>query len=555
VNAIAMANRKGTAFYDDDDFDDGYDDDDYDDDYWGEDDDQYVDDHVSAPEMPPKPSGKQNLKPSSQQQGVSKQQVEKKNARVEGQMKTLAVSGSKEFKNDAALQSLCDQAAAEESSSGGKTMLNLVVLGHVDAGKSTLMGRMLYETGVVSDRDILKAQKEAKAIGKGSFAWAWMLDERPEERSRGVTVDVAMAHFETPHKRVTLLDAPGHRDFVPNMISGASQADAALVVIDGSEGGFESGMSSANIANPLGGGQTREHIQLAQSLGIEQIVVVITKLDTCSESESRFAHIKESMKDFIHISGYDAMCTIQWTLAVGLTGDNMTTLPTNESLQWYKGPTLIDAIDSLESPKRNVHGPLRLSITEACGKGSKNVIISGKVHQGAFKVGTKVQFVPPGEEGTVKSISAKSSTTAVARAGDTVEATVAVSDPSLIHAGSVMCSKMHPIKLATAFKARITVLDIVIPLLHGQNVTLHAHATRGTGVITKILSLIDEHTDEVKKERPRCLLKGQAAIVEIKPSLPMPLEAFEDCKSLARVALRDGGRTLAVGKVVQIHTE
>ena len=114
MNAIAMANRKGTAFYDDDDFDDGYDDDDYDDDYWGEDDDQYVDDHVSAPEMPPKPSGKQNLKPSSQQQGVSKQQVEKKNARVEGQMKTLAVSGSKELKNDAALQSLCDQAAAEE---------------------------------------------------------------------------------------------------------------------------------------------------------------------------------------------------------------------------------------------------------------------------------------------------------------------------------------------------------------------------------------------------------------------------------------------------------
>lgn len=546
-----MANRKGAALYDDDDFDDGYDDDDYEDDYWDEDEDQYADEDVPAPEAPPKPPVKQNTNTQHKAAGIQKA----KDVKVEKQMKTLAVSSTGEFQNDAGLQSLCDQAAAEESSSGGKTTLNLVVLGHVDAGKSTLMGRMLYETGVVGDREILKAQKEAREIGKGSFAWAWMLDERPEERSRGVTVDVAMAHFETPHKRVTLLDAPGHRDFVPNMISGASQADAALVVIDGSEGGFESGMSSANIANPLGGGQTREHIQLAQSLGIEQIVVVITKLDTCSDSETRFAHIKDSMEDFIHLSGYDATSTIQWTLAVGLTGDNMTALPTNESLQWYNGPTLIEAIDSLQSPTRNVHAPLRLSVTEASGKGSKNVIVTGKVHQGAFKIGTKVVFVPPGEEGTVKSISATSSSTAVARAGDTVEATVAVSDPSLIHAGSVMCSRLHPIRLAISFKARITVLDIVIPLLHGQNVTLHAHATRGTGVITKILSLIDEHTDEVKKERPRCLLKGQAAIVEIKPSLPMPLEVFGDCRSLARVALRDGGRTLAVGKVLHIHAE
>lgn len=550
-----MANRKGAAFYDDDDFDDGYDDDDYDDDYWDEDDDQYADrEYITAPEVSSKPPVKQNPKPKAQDK-APKQQTETMNSKVESQMKTLAVSSNGAFKNDPGLQSLCDQAAAEESSSGGKTMLNLVVLGHVDAGKSTLMGRMLYETGVVGDKEISKAQKEAKAIGKGSFAWAWMLDERPEERSRGVTVDVAMAYFETPHKRVTLLDAPGHRDFVPNMISGASQADAAFVVIDGSEGGFESGMSSANIANPLGGGQTREHIQLAQSLGIEQIVVVITKLDTCSDPKSRFSHIKESMEDFMQKSGYDTVNKIQWTLAVGLTGDNITALPTSESLQWYKGPTLIEAIDSLESPQRKVDGPLRLSVSEASGKGSKNVVVSGKVHQGAFKVGTKVKFIPPGEEGTIKSISAKSIATHVARAGDSVEATVTVSDPSLIHAGSVMCSKLYPIKLASSFTARITVLDIVIPLLHGQNVTLHAHATRGTGVITKILSLVDEHTDEVKKERPRCLLKGQAAIVEIKPSQPMPLEAFGHCKSLARVALRDGGRTLAVGKVLHIYTE
>lgn len=558
VYSDAMANRKGNALYDDDDFDDGYDDDEYDDDYWGEDEEygKYDDGFPAAiePAAPSKSVGSGHLTKTNTQQ-KARHQEDSMNGKLSGHMKDLAVSKSDDFCNDPTLRSLCDKAAAEESALGGKAMLNLVVLGHVDAGKSTLMGRMLYETGVVGDREITKAQKEAKAIGKGSFAWAWMLDERPEERNRGVTVDVAMAHFETPHKRVTLLDAPGHRDFVPNMISGASQADAALVVIDGSEGGFESGMSSANISNPLGGGQTREHVQLAQSLGIDQIAIVITKLDTCNDSESRFCHIKESMEDFMRLSGYEAPIKIQWTLAVGLTGDNMIAPPTHGALKWFEGPTLMEAIDSFDPPLRNVDGPLRLSVTESSGKGSKNVVISGKVHQGALRIGTKVIFMPPGEEGTVKSISmgAKSANVPVARAGDTIESTIAISDPSLIHAGSVMCSKTHPIELTTHFTARITVLDVVIPLLHGQNVTLHAHATRGTGVISKILSLVDERTGEVKKERPRCLLKGQAAIIEIKPSLPMPLESFEKCKALARVALRDGGRTLAVGKVLHIN--
>lgn len=467
-------------------------------------------------------------------------------------MKSMVLSDGS-FSLDSGLKSLCDAAAAADRGSDGREVLNLVVLGHVDAGKSTLMGRMLYETGVVGDREIARAQKDAKAIGKGSFAWAWMLDERSEERSRGVTVDVAMARFETPHKQVTLLDAPGHRDFVPNMISGASQADAALVVIDGSDGGFESGMSAANAANPSGGGQTREHVQLAQSLGIDQVAVVVTKLDTCDDPKNRFEDIKTQMSDFMKRNGFHDVQKVQWTIAVGLTGDNLVKPPTSTCLSWYTGRTLLETIDAFVSAPRIVDAPIRLSVTEAYAKGSKNVVVSGKVHQGAMKSGTKVTLTPPGESGTVKAISSNNKAVNLARAGDTVDVTITVSDPALIHAGSVVCSPSHPVKLAKKFKAQIIVLDVVIPLLHGQNVTLHAHVARETGVISKILTLVDEHTGEVKKERPRCLLKGQAAVVEITPSLPMPLETFDDCKSLARIALRDGGRTLAVGKVLEIE--
>lgn len=537
-----MASRKQAYFDVDDydDYDDGYSDDSYDD-YWGEEDGER-ERHEEPTPAPPKPK-KDSVVPTKTKTHQAKA------AKATEELGTLSV---KSFAVDPKLKKLCDQAAEEECTAGKKTVLSLVVLGHVDAGKSTTLGRLLYETGVVSEREVAKAQKEAKDIGKASFAWAWMLDERPEERSRGVTVDVALARFETPSKYVTLLDAPGHRDFVPNMISGAAQADAALVIVDGSEGGYESGMR----------GQTLEHVQLAINLGIEHIAVVVTKLDTLGDaarSETRFGRIREEMEEFMTRCGFKDVTRLQWTIAVGPTGDNLVKPPTLDSLLWFQGRTLLDTIDSFQPPKRDVDAPLRLSVSEASTKGSKNVVLSGKVHQGAMQVGTKVLLVPPGEAGVVKSLSIdagrgtpKDCKLSFARAGDTVEVIVTVSDPSVVHVGSVMCSLAAPIEVAEYFVAQILVLDIKIPLLHGQNLTLHAHAARTTGVLTKILSIVDEHTGEVTKERPRCLLKGQAAVVEITPATPIPLEVFDGCKALARVALRDGGKTVAVGKILKI---
>lgn len=351
-----------------------------------------------------------------------------------------------------------------------------------------------------------------------------------------------------------LLDAPGHRDFVPNMISGASQADAALLVVDGSEGAFESGMSVANPMNPSGGGQTREHVQLAASLGIEQIAIVVTKLDTARDPESRFAQIKVEMSEFVRICGFDD-CKVMWTIAVGLTGDNLTKPPTDPKLTWFKGQTVLDTIDSFTSSERVVNAPLRMAISEAHSKGAKNVVLSGKVHQGATKSGQKVVIVPPGEGGTVKNITIGGKPTSIARAGDPAEITVSVTDPSIVKSGSVLCILQYPLKLAISFRAQITVLDVVVPLLHGQSVTLHAHAATCTGTISKLLSLVDAETGQITKERPRCLFKGQYAVVEVRPALPMPVEPFSDCKALGRVAMRDGGRTLAVGTVIKVENE
>ncbi|KAK9840911.1 hypothetical protein WJX81_000017 [Elliptochloris bilobata] len=208
---------------------------------------------------------------------------------------------------------------------GAKPQLHLAVLGHVDAGKSTLMGRLLHDLGQVSQKVAHRHARDAAAAGKASFGWAWLLDERPEERARGITVDVATARFETPRRAVMLLDAPGHRDFVPNMIAGAAQADAALLLVDGSPGGFESGFNGADggaSAHAGGGGQTREHAQLARSLGVEQLAVVVSKLDTCGYSQERFDAIRAALAPFLRTCGFrDSQ--VQWLPAVGPAGENL----------------------------------------------------------------------------------------------------------------------------------------------------------------------------------------------------------------------------------------
>ncbi|KAK9787261.1 hypothetical protein WJX73_009440 [Symbiochloris irregularis] len=454
---------------------------------------------------------------------------------------------------EADLARACSQAGASSSaaSSGEKKKpgLHLAVLGHVDAGKSTLMGRLMHELGHISAREVQKRQQQANAAGKGSFAWAWMLDERPEERSRGVTIDVATAHFSTPQREVTLLDAPGHRDFVPNMITGAAQADAALLLVDGSTGGFESGFRAGG-AN--GGGQTREHAQLARCLGIENLVVVISKLDTCDFSQERFQEIRSALQAFLLGQCGYREASLQWLPASAPLGENLTQQPKDPRLAaWWQGPTLVQAIDSLPSSAASaLEKPLRMPIT-GVGKGPRGGIsVSGRLAAGALKEGTPVLVLPSHQPATVKSLLCNGSTTpsAVARAGDSADVVLSgLVDDSALGPGSVLCHPTWQVPMAAKITARVAVLDVPIPVLTGQPVTIHVHTAQEAGQISSLVSLLDAKTGEVSKQRPRAVLKGQSAVVQITPVQPMCVEVYSDFRTLGRIVLRDGGTTLAVG--------
>ncbi|KAK9830139.1 hypothetical protein WJX72_009959 [[Myrmecia] bisecta] len=455
------------------------------------------------------------------------------------------------YQMEAGLTSECEQ--AQQGGSGSKPKLHLVVLGHVDAGKSTLMGRLLHDLGYVGQKVVHKTQKEAAEAGKASFSWAWVLDERPEERARGVTVDVATTRFETPQRNVTLLDAPGHRDFVPNMIAGAAQADAALLLVDGSPGGFEAGFEPAGGGfGSSGGGQTREHAQLARSLGVEQVAVVVSKLDTCDFSQDRFEHIRAVLLPFLKQSGFRE-AAISWLPAVGLTGENLTRPPTDPLLAaWWKGPTVVGIIDSFKPTQRNTGRPLRMPIADVFKGQRGGTAVGGKLEGGALKVGMRVAVQPSNVVGSVKSIEVDGQPATLAMAGDSADVTLTGIDAAALSTGSVLCHPDWPVPLVSRLEARIVVLEVQVPILKGQQVTLHAHSARETGQISHLLAALNPKTGEVTKSKPRALLKGQTALVEITPARSMCLEEYSDYRALGRIALRDGGRTVAVGIVTRI---
>jgi elongation factor 1 alpha-like protein len=283
--------------------------------------------------------------------------------------------------------------------SGEKPKLNLVVIGHVDAGKSTLMGHFLYDLGQVNERTMRKFERESQKIGKGSFAYAWVLDETGEERDRGITMDIATNHFETAHRQFTLLDAPGHRDFIPNMISGTAQADAAILVVDASTNAFEAGFDA--------GGQTKEHAVLARSLGVQQLIVAINKLDMAGWAENRFREIELKLSTYLYQVGFKKS-NVVFVPVSGLTGENLVKRSVVPELTcWYKdGTSLMEQIDKFEPPMRLLDKPLRMRVTDFFKGGigsSGGVSVAGNIESGTIQVGEQVMVVPGNETGYVKS--------------------------------------------------------------------------------------------------------------------------------------------------------
>ncbi|KAG7211450.1 hypothetical protein KM043_010734 [Ampulex compressa] len=313
-----------------------------------------------------------------------------------------------------------------------KEHLHLVVVGHVDAGKSTLLGRLLCDLGQVPSRLIHKYQQESKKIGKQSFAYAWVLDETGEERERGITMDIGYSKFETDTKSVTLLDAPGHKDFIPNMITGATQADVALLVVDATKGEFETGFDS--------GGQTREHALLLRSLGVSQLAVVVNKLDTVNWSKDRFNEIVDKMSAFLKQAGFKD--TVPFVPCSGLSGENIATPPKEHLSNWYTGPTLISVIDSFKSPERPINKPFRFSVNDVFKGTGSGFCASGYVETGMVSLRDKILVLPQNEVTVIKGIQIDEVSTTNAFAGDHISLTLSGIEQQHVRIGtcSDLCS-------------------------------------------------------------------------------------------------------------------
>lgn len=424
--------------------------------------------------------------------------------------------------------------------------LNLAIVGHVDSGKSTLSGRLLHLLGEISQKVMHKYEKEAKTQGKGSFAYAWALDESTEERERGITMTVAVAYFDTKRYHVVVLDSPGHKDFVPNMISGATQADAAILVIDASVGSFEVGMDAT-------GGQTREHAQLIRSFGVEQIIVAVNKMDVVQYSNERFELVKRQLGSFLRSCNFkDSL--VSWVPLSAMENQNMVAPATDVRLKsWYRGPHLLEAIDSLHPPTREYMKPLLMPICDVIRSHSTGQVSAcGKLDAGALRGGCKVLVMPLGEIGTVRSIERNAQACSIARAGDNVSVTIQGIDFNQVMAGGVLCHPDFSIRVATRLELKVLVLDVVTPILIGSQLEFHIHHAKDAARIARITSLLDPKTGKVTKKSPRCLLSKQNAVLEVVLQGGVCAEEFSKCKPLGRVFLRTSGRTIALGVVTQI---
>jgi len=437
-----------------------------------------------------------------------------------------------------------EESALPEAVDDGRPGLSLVVVGHVDAGKSTLMGHLLCLVGEVSTKTFHKYEKESKQLGKASFAYAWVLDEGDDERQRGVTVDVCVKHFATKSRRFTILDAPGHRDFVPNMLQGAVQADVALLVADVSH--FDSGFER--------GGQTKEHLQLVRALGISHVLVAINKLDTCGWSQTTFEEIKGRLHGFITGSEVGYKDTqVSYVPLSGWTGENMLERK-DEALSWWKGPTLIEAMDQLPVPARPSKDlPLRIPVSDLYKSGA-NVHVSGRVEAGSVSSGQKVIVLPSGEQTTVKSLQSRAQLVRRGNPGDYMDGVVLPVEPQFVTMGGIISDLQRPPTVTDSFQAQILVFDVDIPMMRGQQLMCYLYTETLTATLSRLEKLLVKGQPQDK--RPKCLQKGNVAIVNLRVDHkvcvdPKPKDG-SPATSLARLVLRDRGQTVAAGMVVDV---
>jgi len=437
-----------------------------------------------------------------------------------------------------------------------KIHISIVVVGHVDSGKSTTTGHLIYKCGGIDKRTIEKFEKESSEMGKGSFKYAWVLDKLKAERERGITIDIALWKFETNKFYVTIIDAPGHRDFIKNMITGTSQADCAVLIVAAGTGEFEAGISK--------NGQTREHVLLCFTLGVKQLVVAVNKMDSTEPkySEDRFKEITKEIGAYVKKVGYNPN-TVPIVPISGFHGDNM--LEKSDNMTWWKKQkierksdkyefeTLLDCLDNIEPPSRPVDKPLRLPLQDVYKIGGIGTVPVGRVETGQIKPGMVVNFAPTGPTTEVKSVEMHHEALTEANPGDNVGfnvKNVAVKD---LKRGFVTSdSKNDPAKEAQDFLAQVIVLNHPGQIQAGYSPVLDCHTAHIACKFAELQTKIDRRTGKEIEAAPKFVKSGDSCIVKMVPSKPMCVESFQKYSALGRFAVRDMKQTVAVGVIKDV---
>jgi elongation factor 1-alpha len=434
-----------------------------------------------------------------------------------------------------------------------KGHISIVVIGHVDSGKSTSTGHMIYKCGGIDKRTIEKFEKEAAELGKGSFKYAWVLDKLKAERERGITIDIALWKFETHKYSITIIDAPGHRDFIKNMITGTSQADCAVLIVAAGTGEFEAGISK--------NGQTREHAMLAFTLGVKQMIIGVNKIDSTEPpySEARFQEIVKELTAYLKKVGYNPK-EVPFVPMSGWHGDNMVEKSTN--MPWFNGwscerkkgkttgNTLFEAFDNIDPPTRPTDKPLRLPLQDVYKIGGIGTVPVGRVETGTLKPGMVVTFAPANITTEVKSVEMHHVALTEANPGDNVGFNIKNVSVKDIRRGNVCGdSKNDPPKESESFRAQVIILNHPGEIHAGYSPVLDCHTAHIACRFNELLEKIDRRSGKKLEDNPKMVKSGDAVIVEMIPSKPLCCEAFSEYPPLGRFAVRDMKQTVAVGVI------
>jgi elongation factor 1-alpha len=421
---------------------------------------------------------------------------------------------------------------------GEKPNFNVVFVGHVDHGKSTAIGRLLFETGKFSEQELQKMKDIADKLGKKGFEFAFVMDRLKEERERGLTIDLAYKKIITKKFSVTIIDAPGHRDFVKNMITGTSQADAAILTISAREGVMA---------------QTKEHVWLCRTMGVGQIAVLVNKMDVVDYDQAKYDKVKQDVSMLLKTAGYK-VDKMNFIPASAFEGDNIT--KKSEKLKWYNGPTLLEQLDLFEQPKKPVDLPLRMPIQDVYSITGVGTVPVGKIETGKMKPGDKVIVLPAktgkGAAGEVKTVEMHHEAMKEAIAGDNVGVNMRGLGKQDIARGDVIALVDSPPTIAKEFIAQLAVINHPTVIAQGYTPVLHIHTAQVPAQFVSLDKKLDPKTGQVAQEKPDFIKNGDVAIVKIKPLKPLVIETQSTNPHMARFAVRDAGQTVAAGVCIEI---